>query len=64
MNTRQGMSAELSALEPEQQSAAVRQPLPRAHLGPYAVLSLWILRVYSIIAVGLVAYVFVRTLWG
>ncbi len=53
-----------SVLEPEQRSAALRQPLPRARLGLLAMVALWILRIYSIAAVGLVVYVFVKTLRG
>ncbi len=53
-----------SVLEPEQRSVALREPLPRAHLGSFAVIALWILRIYSLTAVALIVYVFLKTLRG
>lgn len=53
-----------SVLEPEQRSIALREPLPRAHLGPFAMIALWILRIYSLTAVVLIVYVFLKTLRG
>lgn len=58
------LTADLSALEPEQRTISVREPLPRAHLGAFALAALLVLRIYSLAAVALVVYVFVRTLRG
>ena len=54
--------ADLSALEPDQLSAARLKPLPRRALGAGAVALLIGLRIYVLIAVPLVIYAFVKAL--
>ena len=53
---------DISALDPDQLSTQHSHPLPRATLSRATSIMLWILRVYVIIAVPLVIYVFIRGL--
>jgi hypothetical protein len=50
------------ALDPDQRQSALQTPLPRRHLGPNILALLWILRVYVVLAVGVVVYAFVKSL--
>jgi hypothetical protein len=54
--------SELSALEPEQFSAAALRPLPRAKLSRGLTLLLLALRIYVLIAVPVVIWAFARAL--
>lgn len=56
------MSRTIDALEPEQRTASLREPLPRRKLTPGILVLLWILRIYVLIAVPLVVYAFIRAL--
>lgn len=55
---------DVSALEPDQRSIALRRRLPRARLGPAVAVLLWVLRIYVALAVPLVIYALVRALRG
>jgi hypothetical protein len=55
---------DLSALEPEQLTAATQVPYPRRVLGPGVLALLVGLRIYVLIAVPLVAYAFIQALRG
>jgi hypothetical protein len=52
----------LEALDPDQRQSALRTPVPRRHLGPGILTLLWILRIYVVLAVGVVVYAFVKSL--
>jgi hypothetical protein len=46
----------LAALEPDQLVLARRRPLPRRALKPAEVLTLWLLRLYLVAAIGILIY--------
>ncbi len=50
----------LSALDPDQTTAATRLPLPRRALGRGTLLLLWTLRLYVAAAIPVVIYAFIR----
>jgi hypothetical protein len=52
----------LEALEPAQLSLTAGTPLPRRKLGPGTISLLFILRIYVLIAVPLIAYAFFKAL--
>jgi hypothetical protein len=52
----------LEALDPDQRQAALQAPLPRRRLRPGIVALLWMLRIYVLLAVGVVVYAFVKSL--
>jgi hypothetical protein len=52
----------IAHLEPNQLTAATRQPLPRAVLSQRAQVGLWVLRIFSIILGVMVVYTFVSQL--
>lgn len=52
----------ISALEPDQVTAATRHPLPRRKLSRGSVILLVLLRVYVFIAIPIVCYAFVHAL--
>jgi hypothetical protein len=54
--------SDLSALEPEQLTAATMRPYPRCKLGKGAMIMLIMLRAYVAIAIPIVAYAFVHAL--
>lgn len=54
--------ARISALEPDQLTAATKQPLPRRTLGRGVLILLILLRVYVVIAIPIVGYAFVHAL--
>ena len=56
------ISADLSALEPGQLTAATRAPLPRRQPSRTVLILLWVMRIYVLLAVPLVAYAFVHAL--
>lgn len=58
------VDVDISALDPDQRSIALAQHLPRARLSPIVTVALWVLRIYVLIAIPLVVYVFVRALRG
>ena len=53
---------DISALDPDQRTSELAKDLPRATLAPGTVVALWVLRIYVIIAIPLVVYVFLRSL--
>ncbi len=55
---------DISALDPDQRTSELAKDLPRAKLSPPVVVALWLLRIYVIVAVPIVIYVFLRTLRG
>jgi hypothetical protein len=52
----------LEALDPDQRQAALQTALPRRQLGPGILVLLWALRIYVLLAVGVVVYAFVKSL--
>ena len=52
----------IGALEPDQLTAVTERPLPRRTLGRGTLILLIVLRVYVVIAVPIVGYVFVHAL--
>jgi hypothetical protein len=52
----------ISALEPDQFTAATQTPLPRRVLGRGTLALLILLRVYVVVAIPIVAYAFFRAL--
>jgi hypothetical protein len=52
----------LEALDPDQRQSALQTPLPRRYLGPGTLALLWTLRIYVLLAVGVVVYAFVKSL--
>jgi hypothetical protein len=52
----------LEALDPDQRQSALRTPLPRRQLSPGILILLWTLRIYVVLAVGVVVYAFVKSL--
>ncbi len=55
---------DMTALDPDQRSSELAKDLPRARLSPAVIAVLWLLRVYAVVAIALVVYVFVRSLRG
>jgi hypothetical protein len=53
---------DVSVLDPDQRSSELAKDLPRARLAPAVIIALWVLRIYVIVAIPLVVYVFVRSL--
>ena len=56
------MESDLSALEPEQSSRALAQPVARKRLSHRAFIALILLRIYILLAVPLAIAAFVRAL--
>jgi hypothetical protein len=52
----------LEALDPDQRQSALQTPLPRRQLGPGILALLWTLRIYVLLAFGVVVYAFVKSL--
>jgi hypothetical protein len=52
----------LEALDPDQRQSALQTRLPRRQLGPGILALLWTLRIYVLLAVGVVVYAFLRSL--
>jgi nitrate reductase NapE component len=52
----------LEALDPDQRQSALRTPVPRRQLGARILFLLWTLRIYVVLAVGVVVYAFVKSL--
>jgi hypothetical protein len=51
-------------LEADQLAAETSRPVPRAELSPRAIVGLWALRVFAVLAAMMVIYVFVAQLAG
>lgn len=52
----------LEALDPDQRQSALQTPLPRRRLSSGILALLWMLRIYVLLAVGVVVYAFVKSL--
>jgi hypothetical protein len=64
MEKRPRGEVDITALDPDQRTSELAKDLPRACLSPGVVVALWLLRVYVIMAIPLVVYVFLRSLHG
>jgi hypothetical protein len=64
MSRLQAGSVDTSALDPDQRSSELAKDLPRAKLTRPVLAALWVLRIYVVIAVPLIVYVFLRSLRG